>query len=81
MTWAALFARLKDPTIALAILLAVSGEVQAQSDWLLSWLGPTAAGRVLSAVGLTVAILRILQTLPPKVPPDTHDDGTAGESQ
>lgn len=81
MTWKSLLDRLKDPTIVFAIVLAGIGQVQASSDVLLSWLGPTAAGHVLSLVGVVAAMLRIVQTLPPKPSADTHDDGTAGESE
>jgi len=80
MTWKMLLSRLKDPTIALALLAAVLGEVQAQSHALTELVGPTLAGRLLSAGALLAAILRILQTMPPR-PPDTHDDGTAGGSE
>lgn len=79
MTWASLLARLKDPTIVFAIVLAACGQIQADSGALLQWIGPKIAGHVLSIVGIIAAVLRILQTLPPKEPP--HDDGTAGESQ
>ncbi len=80
MTWKALFARLKDPMIVFALMLAVAGQLQQQGDMLLSLVGPKWAGFILSMIGGGVAMLRILQTLPAK-PEDTHDDGTAGESQ
>lgn len=68
MTWKMLLSRLKDPTIALALLAAVLGEIQAQSHALIELVGPTLAGRLLSAGALLAAVLRILQTMPPSKP-------------
>jgi len=65
MTWRQLKARLADPIVAGGLLLLVLGEVQAQSDVLLDWLSPTAAGRVLSLIGITAMVIRYVQTLPP----------------
>jgi hypothetical protein len=81
MTWKDLFARLKDPTIVFALLAAFGGEIQAQTNALLEFLGPTWAGRLVSAGALIAAMLRVLQTMPPKPSPDTHDDGTSSDSQ
>lgn len=63
MTWKTLKAHLSDPIIAGGLLLVVLGEVQAQSDVLLSWLSPEAAGRVLSLIGLIGVVVRKLQAL------------------
>jgi hypothetical protein len=68
MTWRTLWHRLKDPTIVFALVLAICGQLQASSDALLSWLGPEAAGHVLTLIGVIAAALRILQTLPPDDP-------------
>ena len=72
MTWNQLKARLADPIVAGGVVLLVLGEVQAQADVLLSWLGPTAAGRVLSLIGITAMVIRYVQTLTPK----EIDDGS-----
>ncbi|HEX7103948.1 MAG TPA: hypothetical protein VF201_14990 [Nitrolancea sp.] len=64
MTWKDLKARLSDPIVAGGIVLLVIGEIQAQSDVLLSWLGPTAAGRVLSLIGIFAVVIRHIQALP-----------------
>lgn len=66
MTWKTLWARLSDPIVAGGLLLLVLGEVQAQSDVLLDWLSPTAAGRVLSLIGIAAMVIRYVQTLTPK---------------
>lgn len=71
MTWKSLKARLSDPIVAGGLLLLVLGEVQAQSDVLLSWLSPTAAGRVLSLIGIVAMAIRYIQTLPA---PQEDDD-------
>jgi hypothetical protein len=63
MTWKDLKARLSDPIVAGGLLLVVIGEVQAQSDVLLSWLSPEAAGRVLSLIGILAVVVRQLQAL------------------
>jgi hypothetical protein len=63
MTWKTLKARLSDPIVAGGLLLLVMGEVQAQSDVLLSWLGPEAAGRVLSLIGIGAMVIRHIQAL------------------
>ncbi len=63
MTWKDLKARLSDPIVAGGLLLVVTGEIQAQSDVLLSWLSPEAAGRVLSLIGIFAVVIRHIQTL------------------
>jgi len=75
MTWQDLKARLCDPIVAGGLLLVVIGEVQAQSDVLLSWLSPEAAGRVLSLIGIGAMVIRRIQALPP-APPKEVDDGS-----
>jgi len=72
MTWKTLKAQLSDPIVAGGLLLVVIGEVQAQSDVLLSWLSPEAAGRVLSLIGIAAVVIRRIQALP--VPPKGEDD-------
>lgn len=72
MTWSDLKARLNDPIVAGGMLLLVLGELQAQSDVLLSWLGPTAAGRVLSLLGIAAMVIRHIQALP--APKGENDD-------
>lgn len=57
MKWKDLKARLSDPIVSGGLLLLVIGEIQAQSNVLLDWLSPTAAGRVLIAVGSVAATL------------------------
>lgn len=74
MTWKSLKARLSDPIVAGGLILLVLGEVQAQSDVLLSWLSPEAAGRVLSLIGVIAVVIRYIQTLP--VVPDEPEDPT-----
>lgn len=74
MTWKDLKARLSDPIIAGGIALLVIGEVQAQSDVLLSWLGPSAAGRVLSLIGICAMLIRHIQTLAAAAPKGESDD-------
>lgn len=64
--WQALKARLADPIVLGGLLLLILGEVQAQSDILLSWLSPEAAGRVLSLIGIIAMVIRYLQTIPVK---------------
>lgn len=64
MTWQSLKAHFNDPIIVGGLILLVLGEVQAQSDVLLDWLGPTAAGRVLSLIGIAGMVIRYLQSLP-----------------
>lgn len=76
MTWGALKARLSDPIVAGGLLLVVLGEVQARSDALLSWLGPEAAGRVLSLIGIVGVVLKSIQALP--APKDADDTDSAG---
>ena len=66
MTWKTLWARLSDPIVVGGLLLLVLGEVQAQSDVLLDWLSPTAAGRVLSLIGIIAMVIRYVQTLTPR---------------
>lgn len=72
MTWKQLKARLSDPIVVGGLLLVVTGEVQAQSDVLLSWLGPEAAGRVLSLIGILATVVRTVQALP--APKGVDDD-------
>ena len=50
MTWKTLKARLSDPIVAGGLLLMVIGEIQRQSDVLLSWLGPEGAGVVIKSI-------------------------------
>ena len=73
MTFKDLKARLSDPIVAGGLLLIVIGEVQAQADVLLSWLSPTAAGRVLSLIGIAAVVIRHIQALPA---PKGEDDGS-----
>lgn len=77
MTWNQLKGRLSDPIVAGGLLLLVLGELQAQSDILLSWLGPTTAGRVLSLIGILGTVVRYVQTLPA---PQEHDDDDSQDS-
>ena len=72
MTWKDLKARLSDPIIAGGLLLVVIGEVQRQSDVLLSWLGPQGAGFVLSLLGIGAMVIRHIQALP--APKGEDDD-------
>ena len=72
MTWNNLKARLSDPIVAGGLLLLVIGEVQRQSDVLLSWLGPKGAGVVLSLIGIAGVVIRHIQALP--APPKGEDD-------
>lgn len=74
MTWKNLKDRLSDPIVAGGILLLVLGEVQAQSDVLLSWLGQTGAGRVLSLIGIFAMMIRYVQALPPAAKDDDAND-------
>lgn len=77
MTWKALKARLSDPIVLGGLLLLVIGEIQAQSNVLLDWLSPEAAGRVLSAIGIVAMVIRYIQVLPaPKE--ENSEDSTAG---
>lgn len=64
MTWKILFAKLSDPIVFGGLVLLVIGEFQAQSDIFLSWLGPEAAGRVLSGLGVLAMLIRHVQSLP-----------------
>jgi len=73
MTFKDLKARLSDPIVAGGLLLVVTGEIQAQSDVLLSWLSPESAGRVLSLIGLFAMVIRHIQALPA---PKGEDDGS-----
>lgn len=74
MTWKDLKARLSDPIIAGGVLLILIGEVQRQSDALLSWLGPQAAGFVLSALGIGAVVIRHIQALASATPKGDDDD-------
>jgi hypothetical protein len=75
MTFKDLKTRLSDPIVAGGLLLIVLGEVQAQADVLLSWLSPTAAGRVLSLIGIIAVVIRHIQALPaPKGEDDDSQD-------
>lgn len=64
MTWKTLKARLSDPIVLGGLLLLVIGEIQAQSNVLLDWLSPEAAGRVLSLIGIVAMAIRYIQALP-----------------
>lgn len=77
MTFRQLGARLADPIILGGLILAVLGEVQAQSDVLLSWLTPTAAGRVLSLIGILGMVIRWVQALS-ATPADEDRNDQAG---
>lgn len=72
MTWKDLKARLSDPIVAGGLVLMVLGEVQRQSDVLLSWLGPKGAGVVLSLIGVGAMVIRQIQAL--LAPKETQDD-------
>jgi hypothetical protein len=72
MTWKDMKARLSDPIVAGGLTLLVLGEVQRQSDVLLSWLGPKGAGFVLSLLGIGAMVIRYIQALP--APPKGADD-------
>lgn len=76
MTWKDLKARLSDPIVAGGLLLILIGEVQRQSDALLSWLGPEGAGLVLSLLGLCAVVIRQIQTLLALPAPKETDDGS-----
>jgi len=77
MTFKQLGTRLADPIILGGLILAVLGEVQAQSDVLLSWLSPTTAGRVLSLIGILGVAIRWVQALPTQED-DPDDNQQAG---
>ncbi len=55
---------LKSKTMLLAILLAVLGVVQASMEVFTPYLSPQAVGIVTLLVGVTVAILRVVTTVP-----------------
>lgn len=75
MTFKDLKARLSDPIVVGGLLLLVIGEVQRQSDVLLSWLGPQGAGFVLSLLGVGAVVIRHIQALPaPKGESDDSQD-------
>lgn len=75
MTWKDMRARLSDPIVQGGLLLLVLGEVQAQSNVLLDWLSPTAAGRVLSLVGIVAMVIRYIQALPAPQEDNGEDSG------
>lgn len=75
MTWKALKARLSDPIVAGGLLLLVIGEIQAQSNVLLDWLSPAAAGRVLSLIGIVAMVIRYIQALPAPKEDNGEDSG------
>lgn len=55
---------LKSRTMLFAVALAVLGVVQASMDVFTPYLSPQAMGLVTLVIGLIVAILRVLTTLP-----------------
>ena len=55
---------LKSKTMLLAILLAVLGVLQASMDVFTPYLTPQAAGILTVVLGLAVAVLRVLTTMP-----------------
>lgn len=75
MTFRDLKMRLSDPIVLGGLLLLILGEVQAQSDVLLSWLGPEAAGRVLSLIGIAAMVIRYIQALPAPQEDNGEDSG------
>lgn len=75
MSWRTLKARLSDPIVQGGLLLLVIGEVQAQSNVLLDWLSPTAAGRVLSLIGIVAMVIRYIQALPAPKEDNGEDSG------
>ena len=75
MTWKSLKARLSDPIVLGGLLLMVIGEVQAQSNVLLDWLSPEAAGRVLSLIGIVAMGIRYIQALPAPKEDEGEDSG------
>lgn len=78
--WLALLEWALDPINTLGLLLVALGEMQSMTDWLVSSLGPVWSGHVLALAGIAIKVARFIQTRP-VTSPDTHDDGTAGESQ
>lgn len=75
MTWKTLKSRLSDPIVAGGLLLLVLGELQAQSNVLLDWLSPAAAGRVLSLIGIVAMVIRYIQALPAPKEDNGEDSG------
>lgn len=75
MTWKMLKARLSDPFVIGGLLLLVIGEIQAQSNVLLDWLSPAAAGRVLSLIGIVAMAIRYIQALPAPQEDNGEDSG------
>ena len=55
---------LKSNTMRLAILLAVLGVVQASMDVFTPYISPQAMGLLTMIVGVLVAILRVVTTMP-----------------
>jgi hypothetical protein len=55
---------LKSKTMLLAILLAVLGVVQASMDIFTPYISPQAMGLLTMLVGVLVAILRVVTTMP-----------------
>ena len=74
MTFKDLAARLSDPIVAGSLLLVLFGEVQRQSDVLLSWLGPQGSGVVLSLIGIAGVVIRHIQALPAPPKEDNGED-------
>lgn len=54
----------KSKTLWFALLLAVLGAVQASTEALTDVLSPSAAGWVTMGVGVAIAVLRVLTTIP-----------------
>lgn len=55
---------LKSKTMLFALALAILGVLQTSMDAFTSYLTPQASGLITVAVGLAVAILRVLTTMP-----------------
>jgi hypothetical protein len=73
---------LKDPLLVVSVLLAVTGALQASQGFLTALVQryPIAFGLAMTAVSCTTGVLTVLKTyLTTPRPPDTHDDGTAGD--
>ena len=56
----------KSKTMIFALMLTVSGVVEASTDFLKTVLTPTTFGYVILGVGVIVAVLRVLTTQPIK---------------
>lgn len=74
----------KDPLLIVSVLLAVTGAFQASTNQLAPLLAkyPIAFGIAMTLVSAATGTLTVLKTFIANRPaPDTHDDGTAGDSQ